>query len=164
MIPMGTVPMGTVVAFALPKENIPPGWLPCDGSEIPPEYENFIRTLGSNCTPNLAGRTIIGTGVPSTEIQTDGRDPHFDPSNNWPLGYTGGEYKHILTEAEMPAHSHGYTYENPIGEHPGDFYSGSYWQPTTVNSTTAITGGNQPHFNMQPYQAFYYIIYTGQED
>ena len=155
------MPMGTIVAFALPAQNIPAGWLPCDGSVIPSKYQALITALGSNNTPNLAGRALIGTGKPNNDKQSDGTTPNFTTTNNWPLNYTGGEYVHTLSVNEMPQHAHDYQYINPLGEEAENFYSGSYWEPTMVNATTANTGGNQPHNNMPPYLAINYIIYTG---
>jgi microcystin-dependent protein len=157
---MGSVPMGTIVAFVLKKEYIPPGWLLCDGATIPVKYSKLISKLGPN-TPNLAGRTLIGTGVPNMTIQTDQRIPNFDTSNNWPLGYTGGEYQHKLVEDEIPQHTH----DASVGWGEA---GGTYWQNLAVVGgnaqtikTDGGTGGGEAHFNMQPYQAVHYIIYTG---
>jgi len=153
----GAVPMGTIVAFAL--NSIPNGWLLCDGSAIPAQYQNLITALGSSKTPNLAGRTLTGTGVPSIGVQSDGRTPNFAPSNNWPLGYTGGEYQHTLTTDEIPSHTHNYTHCNANGS--SGLYGGSYWAPSYPEATTEATGGSQAHYNMQPYFSVNYIIYAG---
>ena len=161
-ISMGNVPMGTVVAFMLGTKNIPPGWLLCDGSAIPSKYTELINALNSNTRPNLAGRTLIGTGVPDMGVQSDGRNPNYDPSNIWPLGYTGGEYQHYLNVNEIPQHTHNAT----VGWGEA---GGSYWQNLAVVGASGQTittdggnGGGGAHFNMQPYQAVHYIIYTGQ--
>lgn len=155
---MGSVPLGTILAFALQTNNIPKGWLLCNGEVIPTTspLSNFMSN-----TPNLCGRTLIGTGAPTypAPIQSDGLSPNFDQSNNWPLGYTGGEYKHLLTVDEIPAHNHGYSYSNPTGGN--GLYGGSYWGPTTVDGSTSSVGGSQMHYNMQPYYAVNYIIYAG---
>ncbi len=50
------VPMGTVVMYALNPENLPKGWLVCDGREVPIEYQEFITTFcrsGDHKTPDL---------------------------------------------------------------------------------------------------------------
>ncbi|WP_215226766.1 phage tail protein [Echinicola shivajiensis] len=168
-IPMDLVPMGTIVAFALDIKLKPPGWLLCDGSAIPSKYQKLISALNSDVTPNLAGRTLLGTGIPDMGPQSDSRNPNYDPSNNWPLGFTGGEYQHRLTEEEMPSHSHnigGYKYR-PSGNNScdsGDDISApdcSWWNDDKV---TSVVGENAPHYNMMPYQAVNYIIYTGQND
>lgn len=158
----GNLPMGTILPFYLPFQKVPAGWLLCDGSAIPAKYQALISALGSNNTPNLAGRTLIGTGIPNNNKQSDGTTPNFTPAANWPLGYTGGELVHTLSEAEMPAHSHSYSYINPTGVHAGNFYSGDYWEPTTIYANTQNAGGGQAHNNMAPYVAVNYIIFTGE--
>lgn len=181
-IPFSTgVPMGTILPFFLNANNIPKGWLLCDGSKIPSQYTKLISALGGlQNTPNLSGRTLIGTGTPSSSPQSDGRIPNsFPPStpalqNNYlTIGYTGGEYVHVLSEVEMPSHSHtinsgqfgvlgiGLDTENG-GYTP--FCSGT--NPGTVfgPNGTDSSGSNYAHNNMQPYMAVNYIIYTGQNN
>ena len=78
--------MGTIVAFALNFEpNNPPfkGWLLCDGSQVPSQYQELKNMLPNGRTPNLCGRTLIGAGTPDTSsLQSDGRSTmNFPPSN-----------------------------------------------------------------------------------
>jgi len=154
-------PMGAILPFALPIVNLPSGWLPCDGSAIPQEYEEFITVLGSPTTPNLAGRTLIGAGVGAAGLQTDNLDPKF-PATSFNVGSTGGEFAHELSINEMPSHTHGFT-----GVYGGDIYSWG-WDgsaiPVMVNqgAQTDPAGGNLPHNNMQPYFVVSYIIYPGE--
>jgi microcystin-dependent protein len=161
-----TVPMGTILAFALVTNNIPPDWLLCDGSAIPEQYENLIQAIGNN-TPNLCGRTLIGTGTPPNPgpQQSDGSYPNFDPSNNWQLAYTGGEYKHDLSIDEMPKHMHlldtpDFPMPSGIKGMAGDDFP--VLVPITVPLPTEAMGGGFSHNNMQPYYAVNYIIYAGQ--
>ena len=177
VIPTGNLPMGSIVAYVLNlgmnglgKPVLPPGWLMCDGSPIDPKYSLLISHLNSQNTPNFAGRTLIGTGVPdSITAQTDGIKPNFLPSNQWHLGFTGGEYQHILNTDEIPSHDHTI--------HGGQFGSlgigletaeGGYIPYCTSDvfgpKGTDMTGGNNAHLNMQPYYAVHYIIYTGQSN
>ena len=58
------------------SSNIPSGWLLCNGS---------------NGTPDLRDRFIVGTG------------------GSYGVGFTGGEVTHTLTIAEMPRHNHTFT-------------------------------------------------------
>jgi microcystin-dependent protein len=179
---MGNIPMGTVVAFMLNSNNIPMGWLPCNGTEIPSKYQELITALGSVTTPNLSGRTPIGTGT-----TTD--------ANGFPLTVslndTGGEFTHKLTEAEMPSHQHfgwgehgqgnwgtGLSNQNVYtGSQKTDtdnnlygstFTGGTYdsesSQISTSNGTTHTAKGNvEAHNVVQPYYVVNFIIYTGED-
>jgi len=167
----GTVPMGTILTFALSSTNTPGGWLPCDGSTIPPQYQELITALGSNTTPNLCGRVLMGTGAPNNDSQTDGRTPNFPSTANWPLGYTGGEYVHTLLMAEIPSHSHNInggnfgTHDRSFEGDPGDDApfetSASNPFPGTDPAGGNSDGSTSGHLNMQPYYAINYIIFTG---
>jgi microcystin-dependent protein len=159
--------MGTIIAFMLSLDSLPEDWLPCDGRPIDPKYGAFRRALGSNNTPNLMGRTLIGAGAPSNAVQSDGRVPNFPSGTNWVVGYTGGEYQHMLLVSELPPHNH------PING--GNF--GIHWRSflaidedpdlpfetsaSTVLGGTDNTGGGQGHFTMQPYLVVNYLIYAG---
>lgn len=92
---------------------------------------------GSNGTPNLTDKFIIGAG------------------NSLAVGATGGESTHTLTEAEMPAHTHPF-YEDGNAASGGQ---GNHVRTTTVGTyplTTGSTGGGDPHNNMPPYHALIY--------
>lgn len=158
------LPIGTIVAFALTSTEIPQGWLLCDGSTIPLKYQTLIICLKSPNTPNFCGRTLIGTGTPSNGVQSDGTTPNFDPSNNWPLAYTGGEFRHTLLINEIPAHTHtSPTNQGGWSRTNGDSVYGSDRPQEQGNYpfTTGSTGGSGAHNNMQPYCAVNYIIYAG---
>ena len=97
---------------------------------------------GNNGTPNIGGRVIVSYGG------------HFTT-----LNAVGGEKEHTLTEAEMPAHSHGLPIEGggnvnfqSIATTPGSDESYS-----ETNRTTN-TGTGQPHNNMPPYIVLVYIM------
>lgn len=156
----GAVPMGTIVAFALNVNSIPNGWLLCDGSTIPDKYQELITALGNNQTPNLGGRTLVGTGKPDSAPQSDGTSPNFDAGNIFPLGWTAGEYQHQLVVSEMPKHQHPLLYEFDLnsGCHAG---TGSTPCASGTIQYTDFVGGDGFHNTMQPYQAVNFIIYTG---
>lgn len=148
-----SVPLGTIVAYLLPLENLPDGWLPCDGSVIPSDlYQGLITALGSNYTPNLAGMTLVAAGTP------DGNSPCFpNPPPTFTLGTSSGEFQHTLSTDELPSHSHetdsAYGYDIY-------FQDGSDVHLICVSdgATTQAAGSDQPHNNMQPYHCVNYII------
>ena len=82
----------------------------------------------------------------------------FASNSNHHVGETGGEERHMLTEKEMPSHSHKYTkfyyYDSKsisnVGNGVDQFLVHDGEQnSSTVNSDTK--GGSQPHQNMPPY-------------
>ncbi len=178
----GYVPMGTVVAFLLPNGNIPPGWLPCDGSTIPADkYPDLISALGSSTTPNLNGRVLVGTGTGTDANNT---------SRAFSLNDKGGEYDCTLTLEQMPSHQHlgwggsgtnwggdtsnstgkGYTGCGKIDSDnrmAGSSFTGGVQDSDTLiqmdngNVTGTMPGATKAHSNVQPYYAVNYIIYTG---
>jgi len=118
----GGIPAGVIVMWSGSVVSIPDGWHLCNGT---------------NGTPDLRNRFIVGAGS------------SYNPGN------TGGENTHKLTIAELPSHSHSEVRESftrgAQGVAPG-FMS----NPTTVQ--TGIEGGDQPHENRPPYYALCYIM------
>ena len=95
------VPPGSVSAYA--GISVPGGWLHCDGSAIDRTiYADLFASIGTTYgngdgettfnIPNLRGRNVIGLSSGETDFDV--------------LGETGGEKRHTLTIAEMPAHTH----------------------------------------------------------
>lgn len=72
------LPSGTVVAWSGSKDEIPDGWVLCDGK---------------NTTPDLTQRFIVGAG---------GSD-----NQSYSVGDVGGNRNVTLTEDQLPAHTHG---------------------------------------------------------
>ena len=112
--------------------DIPIGWQLCDGS---------------NGTPDLRDKFVLGAG------------------SSYAPGSTGGEKQHTLTQNEIP--SHGHSYEYIIGPYSSQVSSDGFWvgsQSEGFNWIAAYTvstgwsGGGQPHNNMPPYYALAYIM------
>lgn len=112
--------------------------------------------------PNAA----VGCGTVWQRI-ADGRVLIASDINN-PVGYTGGEPTHVLTEAEMPNHFHAIAYSqdgNPLPVDTGNAtFPGLNMALTThlTKSTENLAyfgtvglsaGANVPHNNMQPFMA-----------
>lgn len=168
-----SVPVGTILAAAVTANSLPDGWLPCDGSTIPPQYQQLKTVLGTLTTPNLIGRTLIGAGALSKaqSIQTDRRAPHFadlSASGALQIGDTGGECDHQLSVAELPSHSHlinggdfGLHHRSYQGSDDSDLPFETKPSGSKLGGTNN-TGSDAGHYNVQPYYAVTYIIYAGQ--
>lgn len=74
--PVLNLPSGIIVAWSGSADNVPDGWHICDGTEG---------------TPDLQGKFILGSSTDHT------------------VGSTGGEETHALTTNEMPSHNHGFS-------------------------------------------------------
>jgi len=125
---------------------LPHNVLPCtgvtyDADEYPLLYTRLpaaLKTETTFTTPDLRGRTLIGAGTgPSLSTRTVAT-------------YLGAE-AHLLTEAEIPAHSH--SYQGVIFNI--DVESVGIPDPTgaglnPIPPQTGSTGGGTAHNNMQP--------------
>ena len=151
----GTIPIGGIIMWSGTIANIPTGWLLCNGS---------------NGTPNLQDRFIVGAGS------------GYSPGN------TGGANSVQLQATEMPVHSHSITdpghdhqqrnrAERSWGGSSGDASPNSRGTPgadpnnpaayRTFTATTGITATNnaggtagvtQAHENRPPYYALAFIM------
>ncbi|MDY7226284.1 phage tail protein [Hyalangium rubrum] len=149
----------------------PRGWAFCEGQLLSIAQNTALfsilgTTYGGNgqttfALPDLRGRVPIQPG------QGPGLSPHT-------LGEAAGQETVTLISNQMPAHTH------PFGAHngQGDTFSpegavnaaavDSTQQPLNIYSTqvntvmgpqsVGISGGNQPHPNMQPYLCLNFII------
>lgn len=165
------VPSGTVNAFG--GAAAPEGWVLCDGRALDgddPRYAALFAALGTVWgdgtsgdgasaetdfnVPDLRGRTVVGAGTYT--------DPTAGATTR-ALGQSLGEAAHVLTVAELAAHTHGYGdfyYYDQVTGHP------DYQTPTGDDTgtraeaarTTSTTGGNAAHNNMQPSAVLSYVV------
>ena len=126
------IPRGLIIAWF--GANIPDGWALCDGT---------------NCTPDLRGRAILG----------------FDStSNKNKIGQYGGEENHLLTIGEIPTHTHKYSINrNPAGfltSASGTGKSGFGAKTTNASGSNSYLNQttNSPHNNMPPFVVCSYIM------
>lgn len=145
-------PVGTIMIWSGTIDNIPKGWLVCDGSQLnKTDYPDLFTIIGNNydfyglnfVLPNLAGKFPLG----------------YKTGN--PYGKTGGEETHILTPDELPSHSHKIKRGNSFIGDDGSPYS-SFSGRGVANSDTYFgsesAGENSPHNNMPPYVSLIFII------
>jgi microcystin-dependent protein len=151
-------------------------------------YNKIYICNGSNGTPDLRGRTVVGAIRNSPGGALDAAvDPAVSPNNpNWQVSQKLGETYHTLTTPEIPAHTHTVTdpghKHNILGQSGGDnndnnnttrfaggdkgqnesgffFTNTQACQTATTGITIASAGGGQPHNNIQPSMGAYYIMY-----
>lgn len=143
--------IGLIMPYA---GNLPPsGTLNCDGdtylrTDYPYLYEylsgtDYIIDADTFNTPVFDGRTIIQAGT-------------------IPQGTLLGEETHTLIEAELAPHDHLYTppVANVDLESPGapDIFAAGVG---LIQAHTSVSGGGDPHNNMQPSIAMNFCIVSG---
>jgi|GEM_PF-1624366 len=107
--------------------------------------DNPAVTLGFGTWSLFAqGQTLIGVGT-----HTDDRAEE----RTFAAGDQVGEYKHLLTQTEMPSHTHGLN-EVVVAAGAGGIVSNNGGTGTGRN--VAATGGGAAHNNMQPSIAVYF--------
>jgi len=167
---MGIPYIGEIRMFA--GNFAPVGWMLCQGQLIPISQNDTLF--------NLIGTTYGGDGQETFALpDLQGRVPVHAGTNagiTFQLGEKDGVEAVTLTASQIPSHTHALqanagtpslTPLNAIpamlaGNQPGAML---YGQPaggaTTLNSNTIqISGGSQPHDNMQPFLVINFIIAT----
>ena len=115
------IPTGGIIMWSGSIASIPSGWVLCNGT---------------NATPDLRDRFIVGAG------------------GSYSIGESGGEDAHTLTIDEMPSHTH--TYSKPAGGAGSGENSGSI--VAAGFPSTGSAGGNVAHENRPPYYSLAYIM------
>jgi microcystin-dependent protein len=160
--------LGTIIIFA--SNFAPVGWAMCNGQILPISQNTAVfsllgTTYGGDGTatfalPDLRGRVPIGQG------QGIGLA-------NYLLGQTGGLESVILSQSQLPAHTHAVnvygaagTETSPAGNVPAATPLTSTVKPyssqaptTTMNSAMIASAGNGAGVSvLQPYLTVSYII------
>lgn len=154
----------------------PNGWAFCQGQ--------LLSIAQNTALFSLLGTTYGGDGMVTFGLpDLRGRVPiGFGQGPGLPyyvLGEQSGEPNHTLLTTEMPAHNHaaqaqinavsgGGNVGSPANAYPAastardNIYSSatpnSTMSPQAAQVTLGISGGSQPHNNMQPYLGLNYII------
>ena len=171
---MPTPYVGQIIMFA--GNFAPQGWALCQGQLLDiTEFEVLFQVIGTTyggdgqttfALPDLRSRVSIG----------DGQGPGL---SNYAIGQTVGTEGVVLIPAQLPSHTHavaaisqpgstnvpaGNAFLSALGGQAGSaaFQVPAYAPPgdqTQLNANTiTMTGGGQPHSNLQPYQAVNYCI------
>lgn len=124
------IPIGTIIAWGGPLETIPKGWFICDGQ---------------NGTHDLRGRSIA---MPIHNATLDNTRIGLGLGGYW------GEANTVMTEAQMPSHTHSY-----LGFSPAPYAENADPRAIAVptNKETGAKGGNQAQNNIHPVVAVWYI-------
>ena len=105
----GTIPVGGIIMWS--GSTVPTGWALCDGSQS---------------TPDLRGRFIVGSGAGSGLTTRS-------------IGNTGGAETHTLSLGNLPAHNHSFSGTTSTGGAHTHPYSDVYWME---NGGTTVLGTN----------------------
>ena len=149
---LGNEDVGSIKAW--PAAAAPASWMLADGSAISRTlYPGLFSVIGTSYgagdgsttfnLPDMRGRFVLGFG------QGAGL-------TNRVLAATGGEENHLLSAAEMPAHTHPNIAN--VGNVTAASGSGVYAWNGVAMTTTGATGGGAVHNNMPPFLVITYII------
>ena len=123
----GGVPSGSIALWNGSIATIPSGYVLCNGS---------------NSTPNLMDKFIVGAG------------------STYAVNATGGEATHTLTGAESGIAAHTHTVPMSAGTGGGVPYGDGANNSSQTTSTTGPTNAANAHNNLPPYYALAYIMKT----
>ena len=131
---------GTISGFGIVPVGSIIMW---SGTSLP---SGWVLCDGQNGTPDLRGRFIVGAGA----------------GGSYAVGNTGGDESVTLTVAQMPSHSHSYSFKSADlgGSFKKDDYFYCQQNPFNLShsATTDAAGDNQPHENRPPYYALCFIM------
>ena len=155
--PSNTEALGTIKLW--PNATPPAKHLLCDGALYSlaayPVLAAFLGTsfggdgIATFAVPDLRGRTPVGVGTGTASDATA-----------WTLAAKRGTEGHVLTEAQLPSHTHGIGYitfsDGPqAGE---DLGLTPYGYTSTGTRPTGPTGGGAAHNNLQPSLGLNFVI------
>lgn len=145
----------------------PSGWAFCQGQILPIQQNTALFSLfgtiyGGNGTstfglPDLRSRVPMKFGT--------------SPSGSYAIGEQGGVELVQLNAAQMPIHNHTFSGSTqstnseipqsggaPATARAPIYSSASSLTSINVGTVSLYTGGNQPHTNVQPYQAINWCV------
>ena len=141
----------------------PRGWALCNGAALSIAQNQALFSI--------LGTTYGGNGQTTFALpDLQGRIPvHFNVNVPATLGTKGGEEIHVLTVAELPAHSHPVIASSNLPSQPGP--SGNMWangggaipyadaaNASMAAAAVAPAGGGQAHQNLAPYLVLNFCI------
>lgn len=143
-LPTGSVDISGV--FAINGKQLLDIFYPVGTIYESTKSDNPSTFMGGTWSRFGNGKVLVGVNESDTDFNT--------------VNKTGGEKTHVLTEPEMPSHTHPgengmqfHMYKASSGETAGDGVNSGTSFKSVAN--TGSSGGNQPHNNLQPYVTVY---------
>lgn len=148
------MPTGAIIMWSGALTEIPAGFALCDGT---------------NGTPNLSGRFVVGYDAASNSVPANATDT---TENYGKIGNKGGRTSVSLLTSELPEHYHlngvaddvqgGFVYGGVTTDMPGNATLSINNEGTqrTYQGKTSSVGSAQAHENRPPYYVLAYIIKT----
>lgn len=165
----------------------PTGWAQCNGQLLPiGDNEALFNLIGGYCTHVSTTPTQDRTCIVGTTYGGDGQDTFALPDlrgrialhqgqgpglSSRTIGQSGGVETVTLTSQQVPAHTHAFVVSTKQGDLKApassavlgaSTFSAAYAPAGSATGQqiagTLAGGGGQPHTNMPPYLATYYII------
>lgn len=164
--------LGQISAFGF--NFAPIGWAMCNGQKLSIAQNQALFTLLGTY---YGGDGIQTFGLPDLRGRTPLHQGQGPGLSNYAIGQMGGSEAVTLMSTQMPSHMHLVTVSSSAGskDTPGSSYLAAAglstdgtpvtMYGTSPNTTMAqmgltVTGGSQPHNNMQPYLAINWCIAT----
>lgn len=153
-----------------PFNFAPKGWAFCDGQLLPLSQNTALFSLLGTTYGGDGKSTFALPDMQGNTPMHPGQGPGLSLHD---LGETGGTQTVTLLQTEIPSHSHvvnattaasqadptASVWANPGGRPAPNFFADSGGTSLLMNDTAlSITGGSQPHNNMQPYLTLNFCI------
>tara|TARA_B110000879_G_scaffold55022_1_gene77743 strand:+ start:64 stop:804 length:741 start_codon:yes stop_codon:yes gene_type:complete len=159
----GGIPSGGIIMWSGSVGSIPTGWVLCNGSNGSPDLRNrFVVGAGSTYAVNDTG------GTDSVSLSTANLPAHSHSFSGSGTTNTEGNHTHGSVAQPHPSDtgrdgdsgsgSTGLNYSNRLGNSTGA--AGSHSHTVSISGTTGNQGSGSSHENRPPYYALAYIFKT----
>ena len=157
----GVIPSGGIIMWSGAVSAIPTGWVLCNGSNSTPDLRNrFVVGAGSSYAVNATG------GADSVTLSTANMPAHSHSFSATGTTNTEGDHTHgnvanpLMNDAgrdgDAGSNSTGLNENDRLGGTTGA--AGSHSHTVTISGTTGNTGSGTSHENRPPYYALAYIM------
>lgn len=157
----GVIPSGGIIMWSGAVSAIPTGWVLCNGSNSTPDLRNrFVVGAGSSYAVNATG------GADSVTLSTANMPAHSHSFSGSGTTNTEGDHTHgnvanpLMNDngrdGDSGSNSTGLNESDRLGGTTGA--AGSHNHTVTISGTTGNTGSGTSHENRPPYYALAYIM------